>query len=96
MLIEAPRTTVPWRMGGTSAVALAWRASLGLIIGQEGTMAEHDHSHDHPHDHGHYHDHPRLSELQLRVKALESLLVEKGLVDPAALDVFIDLSLIHI
>ena len=53
-------------------------------------MAEHDHSHDHPHDHGHYHDHPRLSELQLRVKALESLLVEKGLVDPAALDVFID------
>ncbi|NQW11977.1 MAG: nitrile hydratase subunit alpha [Alphaproteobacteria bacterium] len=49
-------------------------------------MAEHDHSHDHAHDH----DHPRLSELQLRVKSLESLLVEKGLVDPAALDVFID------
>lgn len=46
--------------------------------------------HDHPHDHTHDHDHPRLSELQLRVKALESLLVEKGLVDPAALDVFID------
>jgi nitrile hydratase len=30
------------------------------------------------------------SELVLRVKALESLLVEKGLVDPAALDVLID------
>ncbi|HYZ02641.1 MAG TPA: nitrile hydratase subunit alpha [Candidatus Binatia bacterium] len=28
--------------------------------------------------------------MQLRVKALESLLVEKGLVDPAALDVLID------
>jgi len=49
------------------------------------------HDHDsHDHDHGHDHDHPRLSDLQLRVKALESLLVEKGLVDPAALDVFID------
>ena len=30
------------------------------------------------------------SELALRVKALESLLVEKGLVDPAALDVLLD------
>ena len=47
-------------------------------------------SHDHHHDHDHDHEHPRLSELQLRVKALESLLVDKGLVDPAALDIFID------
>ncbi len=40
-------------------------------------------------DHGHDHsDVP--SDLALRVKALESLLVEKGLVDPAALDVLID------
>src|ERR1700760_1666025 len=30
------------------------------------------------------------SDLALRVKALESLLVEKGLVDPAALDALID------
>src|SRR6184192_4652958 len=30
------------------------------------------------------------SDLTLRVKALESLLVEKGFVDPAALDVLID------
>lgn len=37
----------------------------------------------------HRHTEP-LSELVLRVKALESLLVEKGLVDPAALDVLID------
>ncbi len=42
-------------------------------------------SHSHDHDHT---DPP--SELELRVKALESLLVEKGLVDPAALDVLID------
>jgi len=37
-----------------------------------------------------HHDAPRLSETRLRVKALESLLVEKGLVDAAALDVLID------
>ena len=43
--------------------------------------------HDHEHDHGHQ-DVP--SDPTLRVKALESLLVEKGLVDPAALDALID------
>ncbi|MGI9301633.1 MAG: nitrile hydratase subunit alpha [Gammaproteobacteria bacterium] len=37
----------------------------------------------------HHHDGP-LSDTVLRVKALESLLVEKGLVDPAALDELID------
>ena len=37
------------------------------------------------------HDHQDVpSDLTLRVKALESLLVEKGLVDPAALDALID------
>ena len=41
------------------------------------------------------HQHPRdhtepPSELVLRVKALESLLIEKGLVDPAAIDALID------
>jgi nitrile hydratase len=39
------------------------------------------------HDHGHQ---TVPSDLTLRVKALESLLVEKGLVDPAALDALID------
>jgi nitrile hydratase subunit alpha len=44
-------------------------------------------THHHPHDH----DHQVVpSDLTLRVKALESLLVEKGLVDPAALDALID------
>ncbi|MGH9258215.1 MAG: nitrile hydratase subunit alpha [Vicinamibacterales bacterium] len=43
----------------------------------------------HTHDHDHQHqDVP--SDPALRVKALESLLVEKGLVDPAALDALID------
>ena len=47
----------------------------------------HDH-HDHEHDHGHEQEPP--SDIALRVKALESLLVEKGLVDPAALDAIVD------
>ena len=45
-----------------------------------------------PHDHEHEHEHggSTLSEMDLRVRALESLLVEKGYVDPAALDVLIE------
>jgi nitrile hydratase len=43
------------------------------------------------HGHDHDHDHQAVpSDLTLRVKALESLLTEKGLVDPAALDALID------
>jgi len=47
---------------------------------------------DHPHTGSHHHDHGQEppSATALRVKALESLLVEKGLVDPAALDAIID------
>ena len=43
----------------------------------------HDHHHDHDHDHGEFSE---LSDVELRVRALESLLTEKGYVDPAALD----------
>jgi nitrile hydratase len=59
---------------------------------------DHGHPHHgHPH-HGHSHgiddpDHPHnapLTDVQLRVRALESLLTEKGLVDPAALDALVD------
>jgi nitrile hydratase subunit alpha len=43
------------------------------------------------HDHDHEHDHQVVpSDPALRVKALESLLVEKGLVDRAALDALVD------
>jgi len=45
------------------------------------------------HDHHHHHDGEEQdppSDMTLRVKALESLLVEKGIVDPAALDAIID------
>jgi len=42
------------------------------------------------HDHGRGHDHSELSELQLRVRALETILTEKGYVDPAALDQLVE------
>src|SRR5258705_7725055 len=58
-------------------------------------MASHDHDHPHGNDqeHGHGHDHEHgseLSETQLRVRALETVLTEKGYVDPAALDLIIE------
>jgi nitrile hydratase len=46
-------------------------------------------AHDH-HDHDHEHGQEPPSDMALRVKALESLMVEKGLVDPAALDAIVD------
>ena len=48
-------------------------------------------NHDHDHDHNHDHEHgSELSEMQLRVRALETILTEKGYVDPAALDSIIE------
>ncbi len=58
-------------------------------------------SHDHEHGHHHHHhddddvqEHREhgapLTDVELRVRALESLLVDKGLVEPAALDALID------
>ncbi|RSZ36025.1 MULTISPECIES: nitrile hydratase subunit alpha [unclassified Variovorax] len=46
---------------------------------------------DHPHhDHDHDHEHSELGEMDLRVRALESVLAQKGYIDPAALDALID------
>lgn len=45
----------------------------------------------HTHEHHHDHDHTEPPEaIALRVKALESLLIEKGLVDPTAMDALVD------
>ena len=44
---------------------------------------------DHDHDHHHDHDRSELSETELRVRALETILTEKGYVEPAALDAII-------
>jgi nitrile hydratase subunit alpha len=43
------------------------------------------------HDHEDHHDHgSELSETQLRVRALETVLTEKGYIDPAAIDAIIE------
>jgi len=43
------------------------------------------------HDHDDHHEHgSELSEMQLRVRALETVLAEKGYIDPKALDVIIE------
>jgi nitrile hydratase subunit alpha len=49
-------------------------------------MQEHDHEHEHEHEH----ERSALSPLELRVRALETVLTQKGYVDSAALDVLID------
>ena len=58
---------------------------------------DHSHSHSHAHGHGHGHDHDHEdahsllpSDPELRVKAIESLLLSKGLVDAKTLDELID------
>ena len=43
-----------------------------------------------PSHHDHDHDHSELSETEVRVRALETILTEKGLVDPTALDLLIE------
>ncbi len=41
-------------------------------------------------EHRHDHEHSHLSDMELRVRALESILVEKGYVDPAAVDALVE------
>jgi nitrile hydratase len=48
-------------------------------------MQQHDHPHDHDHAQG-----SELDDMQLRVRALETILLEKGLIEPAALDELIE------
>jgi nitrile hydratase len=50
------------------------------------TKSSHGHAHD---DHQHHAD-SHLSDMDLRVRALESLLVEKGYVDPGAIDAIVE------
>ncbi len=50
-------------------------------------MTSHSSDGDH-HDHDHHDNH--FSEMQARVKALETVLTQKGLIDPAAIDAIVD------
>ena len=49
---------------------------------RETTLASHSHDHDH--------DHSSLSEMDVRVRALETLLTQKGYIDPLAIDRIIE------
>ena len=55
-----------------------------------------DHHDDQPHDHHHGHDHHdgepdnHLTPIEARVRALETILTDKGLIDPAAIDAIVD------
>ena len=67
------------------------RDFLTAAVTAAGAAVTPDLAHAQEHDHDHDHDHQVVpSDPALRVKALESLLVEKGLVDRAALDAIVD------
>ncbi len=51
---------------------------------------DHEHEHEHEHEHGDHDEHSHLGAMDLRVRALETVLAAKGYIDPAALDVLID------
>jgi nitrile hydratase len=57
-------------------------------------MSSHDHNdhgdHNGHDDHDDHDDHSHLGAMDLRVRALESVLIEKGYVEPAALDALIE------
>jgi nitrile hydratase len=64
----------------TTAASAAGAAAAGGLSAQ---AQEHGHTHEHAHQ-------AVPSDMALRVKSLESLLVEKGVVDRAALDALVD------
>ena len=53
-------------------------------------VVDHDHGHGDEHGHDHDNDHSEIGPMDLRVRALESVLTEKGYVEPAALDALIE------
>src|SRR5881296_1462620 len=70
-------------VGRRKLLAGAAAGAAALISKPQGGKVQEPQDHDHDHQ-------VVPSDLTLRTKALESLLVEKGLVDPAALDALID------
>jgi nitrile hydratase len=70
-------------------LAAAASAAGAAAAGDLPARADDDPAHSHGHTHGHAHQ-AVPSGMALRVKSLESLLVEKGVVDRAALDALVD------
>src|SRR5690606_10798918 len=74
----------PPRGGGSLARRIHERRGAARMSRHDDHQ-HHDHDHDHDHDHG-----SELSPMDLRVRALQSLLTAKGYIDPAALDRIVD------
>jgi nitrile hydratase subunit alpha len=49
-----------------------------------------DAAHAHGHEHEHAHEHSELDATELRVRALQTILTQKGYIEPAALDAIVD------
>jgi nitrile hydratase len=81
-MAESRRDPVDRRefLKGAAAGAAAGAFMPGVASAQQPAVQNHDHDHQ-----------AVPSDVALRVKALESLLVEKGMVDPAAIDATVDL-----
>src|ERR1700681_1415498 len=74
-----------------SGMTATRRDFLTAAVTAAGAAVTPDLVHAQQQDHDHDHDHQVVpSDPALRVKALESLLVAKGIVDPAALDALVD------
>jgi nitrile hydratase len=54
-------------------------------MSESGTIMTPDDDHSHDHSHG-----SELSDMQVRVRSLETVLTEKGYIDPAALDAIVE------
>ena len=61
---------------------IIFRLHAAGFLGYISPMAEQDHDHD---------EGSNLSEMDLRVRALETILVDKGYIEPAALDRIVEL-----
>src|SRR5271163_5358239 len=78
-------------MSEDSRMTTTRRDLLTAALTAAGAAVTPDLAHAQEHDHDHDHDHQAVpSDPALRVRALESLLVAKGLVDRAALDALVD------
>ena len=80
----------PWMgLGRYQAASIGERAALTYHARMSTPTHPEQHAHTHGHDHDHNHTH--LGEMDIRVRALQTLLVQKGYIDPAALDRIIEL-----
>src|SRR4051812_1182025 len=82
-----PGRTAPASRGGSRRPAISKYDRHANAGEGEAMTADHHHSHDHAHA-----EMFELSDMQLRVRALETILTEKGYVDPVVLDRIVEAS----